>query len=57
MPITATYEVKCDVCFGVMDGQYDTREDAEQARKDLGWEDTDRRTACPNHNTAAPKAV
>lgn len=52
MPITATYQVKCDVCFGVMDGEYDTREEAEQARKELGWEDTDSRTACPDHNTA-----
>ena len=51
MPITAVYEVKCDVCWGVMDGEYDTREEAQDARRADGWEDTDGRTACPNHNT------
>lgn len=51
MPITASYAVRCDVCFGVMDGEYDTREEAEEARAELGWEDTDSRTACPSHNT------
>ncbi len=40
-----------DVCFGVMDGEYDTREEAEEVRAELGWEDTDSRTACPQHNT------
>lgn len=51
MPVTTTYQVKCDVCWGVMGGEYETREDAEQARKELGWEDDDSRTACPAHNT------
>lgn len=51
MPITPTYQVKCDVCWGVMDGEYDTREAAEDARKELGWEDDDNRTACLDHNT------
>lgn len=51
MPITATYQVKCDVCFGILDGEYDTREDAQDARRANGWEDSDGRTACPAHNT------
>lgn len=53
MPITPTYQVRCDVCFGVMDGEYDTREDAERARKELGWDDPNGGSACPGHNTAA----
>lgn len=52
MPITVTYHVQCDVCWGVLDGEYDTREDAQEARRKAGWEDTDDRTACPAHNTA-----
>lgn len=55
MPITATYEVKCDVCHGVMDGRYDTREDAEDARQELGWVDLNGGTACPEHNTATSR--
>ena len=51
MPINPTYEVQCDVCFGVMDGRYETREDAEDARKELGWDDPNGGTACPDHNT------
>ncbi|MYX14401.1 hypothetical protein GTY67_13445 [Streptomyces sp. SID8374] len=51
MPITPIYQVQCDVCFGFMDGDYESREDAQEARKRLGWEDTDGRTACPDHNT------
>jgi hypothetical protein len=51
MPITATYEVKCDVCFGVMDGRYDTQREAEQARRELGWDDPNGGTACPEHST------
>jgi hypothetical protein len=57
LPITPTYQVQCDVCFGYMDGSYDTREDAEDARKELGWEDTNRRTACPEHNTTTDRAA
>jgi rubredoxin len=57
MPITARYQVKCDVCWGVMDGEYDTREEAEAARQELGWEDTDSRTACPEHNTATARVT
>ena len=53
MPITAVYEVKCDVCWGVMDGRYSTSEDAAKARQELGWVDLNRGTACPKHNTAA----
>ena len=51
MPITATYEVKCDACWGVMDGAYETREDAEKAREELGWTDLNGGSACPEHNT------
>jgi hypothetical protein len=51
MPITARYEVKCDVYFGCMDGYYDTREEAEDARKELRWDDPNGGTACPEHNT------
>lgn len=51
MPITATYEVKCDVCWGVLDGRFDTRDEALDARRAAGWEDTDGRTACPQHIT------
>lgn len=51
MPITPTYEVQCDVCFGYMDGRYDTREAAEAARKELGWDDPNGGTACEDHNT------
>lgn len=57
MPITATYEVKCDVCWGVMDGRYDTREDAEDARKELGWIDLNGGTVCPEHNTDGDRAT
>ncbi|MFF8784863.1 hypothetical protein [Streptomyces sp. NPDC015125] len=56
MPITPTYEVKCDACWGVMDGRCDTREDAEQAREELGWVDLNSGTACPEHNTAPTRA-
>lgn len=55
MPITAVYEVKCDVCWGVMGGEYNTREEAETARLELGWVDPNGGTACPNHNTATRK--
>ncbi len=55
MPITATYEVKCDACWGVMDGEYDTREEAEAAREELGWTDLNGGSACPEHNTATEK--
>lgn len=51
MPITAIYEVQCDACHGYMDGRYETREDAEAARKELGWDDPNGGTACPEHNT------
>lgn len=51
MPITPIYQVQCDVCFGYMDGDYETREDAEDARKEIGWEDTGGRTACPEHHS------
>lgn len=57
MPITSVYQVMCDVCYGVMDGEYDTREGAERARKEMGWEDTDDRTACPRHNTTVDRAT
>jgi hypothetical protein len=57
MPITATYEVKCDVCWGVMDGAYETREDADTARLELGWVDPNGGTACPEHNTAADRVA
>jgi hypothetical protein len=50
MPITASYEVRCDTCHGVMDGRYDTRDDAETARQELGWIDLNGGTACPDHN-------
>lgn len=53
MPITASYQVRCDICFDVMDGEYDTREEAEAARKELGWENGYNGTACPEHNTTA----
>lgn len=53
MPITPTYRVQCDVCFGHMDGEYDTREDAQDAREELGWDDPIGGTACPEHNTRA----
>ena len=56
MPITARYEVQCDVCFGCMDGYYDTREEADDARKELGWDDPNGGTACPEHNTRQPSA-
>ncbi|MGP3737962.1 hypothetical protein ACTWJ9_33165 (plasmid) [Streptomyces sp. GDS52] len=52
MPITTSYQVKCDVCWGVMDGEYDTREEAEKARQELGWEEPDGRTVCPEHSTS-----
>lgn len=55
MPITPTYEVKCDVCSGFMDGRYETREDAEKARDELDWTDPNGGTACPEHNTARPR--
>jgi hypothetical protein len=51
MPVTATYEVRCDVCFGVLDGKFETRDEALAARREAGWEDTDGRTACPPHNS------
>ncbi|MFK0182352.1 hypothetical protein ACIQVR_41080 [Streptomyces xanthochromogenes] len=54
MPITASYEVQCDVCFGVMDGRYETREDAEDAKAELGWNDPNSGTACPEHRTHRP---
>ncbi|MGZ2355698.1 hypothetical protein LRE75_03160 [Streptomyces sp. 372A] len=57
MPITATYQVQCDVCWSVLDGEYDTREDAQEARRKAGWQDTDDRTACPTHNTTAKKTT
>lgn len=57
MPITATYEVQCDVCFGYMDGRYETREAAGDARKELGWDDPNGGTACPEHNTAADRTA
>ncbi|MFG3127366.1 hypothetical protein ACGFZU_06650 [Streptomyces tendae] len=47
MPITATYEVQCDACWGVMDGRYETRKDAEKARDEMGWKDLNGGTACP----------
>lgn len=53
MPITVTYEVKCDACWAVLDGRYDTRDEALDARREAGWETTDSRTACPNHQTPA----
>jgi hypothetical protein len=53
MPITPSYEVQCDACHGYMDGRYETREDAEKARKELAWEDPNGGTACPDHNTRA----
>jgi hypothetical protein len=54
VPITPTYQVKCDVCWGVMDGEYATREEVEDARKELGWVDLYGGTACPIHNTRQP---
>ncbi|MGW9399382.1 hypothetical protein [Streptomyces sp. NPDC055642] len=57
MPITAEYQVKCDVCWSVMDGYYDTREAAEDARKELRWNDPNGGTACPEHNTDADRAT
>ena len=51
MPLTATYHVQCDVCSGHLDGEYETRDAALDARREAGWEDTDGRTACPAHNT------
>lgn len=49
MPITATYQVQCDTCFGYMDGTYETEEDAEKARKEIGWDDGKGGSACPDH--------
>lgn len=57
MPISPTYQVKCDICWAVMDGEYETREDAEDARKELGWTDPNGGTACPEHNTAIDRAT
>ncbi|MFH8531519.1 hypothetical protein ACH4GE_24250 [Streptomyces tendae] len=57
MPITASYEVQCDACWGVMDGRYETREDAEKARDELGWNDLNGGTACPEHNTAVGRTT
>ncbi len=54
MPITASYSVQCDVCFGFLDGEYDTRDAALDARKEAGWEDPHGGTACPQHNPASP---
>ncbi|MGW8357371.1 hypothetical protein [Streptomyces wedmorensis] len=51
MPITPTYHVQCDVCFAYMDGDYEDRDDAETARKSIGWDDLNGGTACPEHNT------
>lgn len=51
MPINAIYQVQCDVCFGYMDGDYETREDAENARRELGWDDPNGGTACLDHNS------
>lgn len=52
MPITASYEVRCDVCFGFMDGRYETREDAEAASAELGLD-----TALRLAKAAAPHVV
>ena len=49
MPITASYQVRCDICLRVMGGEYDTREEAEKARDATGWGTSDGRTICPNH--------
>ena len=54
MPITVTYRVQCDVCFGFLDGDYETRDEALDARHAAGWEDTGGRTACQDHNTRTP---
>jgi hypothetical protein len=56
MPITPSYQVQCDACSGYMDGTYETREDAEKARDELGWTDLHGGTACPDHNQRTPAA-
>lgn len=56
MPITAEYQIKCDVCWGATDAYYETQEDAEKAREELGWDDPNGGTACPEHNTRQPSA-
>jgi hypothetical protein len=52
MTTTAAYRVQCDVCFGFLDGDYETRDEAINARQKAGWEDANGGTACPQHNPA-----
>jgi hypothetical protein len=51
VPITATYHVRCDTCWGALAPDYDTHAAALAARKKLGWDDGDGKTACPAHKT------
>ncbi|MFE7237229.1 hypothetical protein [Streptomyces sp. NPDC057580] len=53
MPITATYYVRCDTCWGFLDGEYDSEEAALAARRENGWLAVGGATAYPEHNPDA----